>query len=173
MLCLLSIMAIAASAVAQAQHNLEDAKMDWPDLRILQPRQIRGVSGPIRADLERRRGCRIPMFTKRDGVHNAIRGRFARAGQQDVAVLCLKDDDMSIVVYWGGAADKAEELRKFPADAYRMIHTVSPFVLKRRAMRDQAVDRLPAFDHDGVDDGPVGGPPDTVYYREGGWHPVF
>lgn len=172
MRCLLSIVAIGASTVTQAQHNLEDAKKDWPDLRILEPREIRGLSEPIRADLDRR-GCKIPMFTRWDGVHNAIRGQFARAGQQDVAVLCLKDDDMSIVVYWGAAADQAEELRKFPADAYRMIHTVSAFVLKRRAIRDQAVDRLPAFDHDGIDDGPVGGHADTVYYHEGGWLQVF
>ncbi len=164
--------AISSSCPVYAQHNLDDAKKDWPDLRILEPDQVRILTPQVRSDLARR-GCKVSLFTKWDGPHNTITGEFARPGQKDVAVLCLKADDMSILVYWAGSPDRAEELRRFPADAYRMIHTVTPFVLKRRAIRDEAVDRLPAFDHDAIEDGPAGGATETMYNLEGRWLQVF
>jgi hypothetical protein len=168
----LGAMALLASCAARAQHNLDDAMKDWPDLRIMEPGQVRTLTPQVRADLAKRE-CKVPLFTKWDGPHNVIRGEFAKAGQQDVAVLCLKADDMSIVIYRAGEPDRAEELRKFPADAYRMIHTVTPFVLKKRAIRDEAVERLPAFDHDAIEDGPVGGRTETMYNLEGRWLQVF
>ncbi len=155
-----------------AQHNLEPAQRDWPDLRLLTPEKVRGLSDQLEADL-RNRGCRIPMFTKWDGRHNVIRGAFMRAGSQDVAVLCLVDDDMSIIVYPDSSAQNAQQIRKFPADAYRMIHAVSPFVLNKRAVRDQATERLPEFDHDGIEDGPVGERSETTYFHAGSWINAF
>ena len=155
-----------------AQHNLEPAQRDWPDLRLLTPDKVRGLTEQLRADL-RDRGCRIPMFTKWDGRHNVIRGAFMRAGGQDVAVLCLVDDDMSIIVYPDSSAQNAQQIRKFPADAYRMIHAVSPFVLNKRAIRDQATERLPEFDHDGIEDGPVGERSETTNFHAGSWINAF
>ncbi|UCH49502.1 MAG: hypothetical protein JSU95_06920 [Betaproteobacteria bacterium] len=151
-----------------AQHNLEQAQQDWPDLQLLTPDKVRGLSDKLRADLGTR-GCRIPMFTKWDGRHNVIRGAFLHAGSQDVAVLCLVEDDMSIIVYPEGGVKDVQQIRKFPADAYRMIHAVSPFVLKKRAIRDQATERLPEFDHDGIEDGPVGERTETTYFHAGNW----
>jgi len=158
--------------MAWAQHNLEQAQRDWPDLQLLRPDQVRGLSGGLGKDLQAR-GCRIPMFTKWDGRHNVIRGHFLGAGTEDIAVLCLADDDMSIIVYPDGTARDAQEIRKFPADAYRMIHTVSPFVLKKRAIRDEATQRLPEFEHDAIDDGPVGERTETTYFSTGIWINVF
>lgn len=157
---------------AQAQHNLERAQQDWPDLRLLSPDQVRGLGTTLANDLQVR-GCRIPMFTKWDGRHNFIRGRFLGGAGEDTAVLCLVDDDMGIVVYPEGKVAGAQLIRKFPADAYRMIHTVSPFVLKKRAIRDNATERLPAFDHDAIEDGPVGARTETVYFHAGSWIQVF
>ena len=148
------------------------AQRDWPDLQLLTPDRVRGLADNLKADLTAR-GCRIPMFTKWDGRHNVIRGAFMRAGSHDVAVLCLADDDMSILVYADGSAQNAQQIRKFPADAYRMIHTVSPFVLKKRALRDNATERLPAFDHDAIEDGPVGQRSETTYFHAGSWINVF
>jgi len=54
-----------------------------------------------------------------------------------------------------------------------MIHTVTPFVLGKRAIRNHAVERLPAFDHDAIEDGPVGGVTETLYHLEGRWLQVF
>ncbi|MGH6629118.1 MAG: hypothetical protein ACREB3_05245 [Burkholderiales bacterium] len=169
---LIALVALLLPAIGLAQHNLADAQKDWPDLRLFKPSQLRTLPQPVKADLEKRR-CSIPIFTKWDGTHNVIRGSFRGSSSHDIAVLCIAGDDMSVVVYWEGAAERGEEIRKFPADAYRMIHTMTPFVLKKRALRDQATDRLPAFDHDAIEDGPVGGVAETAYFHEGTWLAVF
>ena len=157
---------------ASAQHNLDQAKRDWPDLRMLEPAQLRTLTQAVRADLERR-GCKVPMFTRWDGEHNVIRGSFLTAEDIDVAVLCLAGDDTSIIVYAQGAVDGAQEIRKFPADAYRMIHRASRFVMSKRAIRDQVAARLPTLDHDGIDDGPLGGVSETAYHDNGHWLTPF
>ena len=158
--------------MASAQHNLEEAQRAWPDLQLFKPEQVRGLSNSLQQDLQTRR-CRVPMFTKWDGRHNFIRGSFLRPGSEDVAVLCLAGDDMSIIVYPDGSPRDAQQIRKFPADAYRMIHTVSPFVLNKRAIRDKATERLPKFDHDAIEDGPVGERTETSYFNAGTWTNVF
>ena len=155
-----------------AQHNLEQAQQAWPDLKLLSPQQVRGLDGSLQQDLQTRQ-CRIPVFTKWDGRHNVIRGSFLRSGSQDVAVLCLANDDMAIIVYPGGSPANAQLIRKFPADAYRMIHTVSPFVLNKRAIRDNATERLPKFEHDAIEDGPVGQRSEPTYFHDGSWKTVF
>ena len=167
---MLSMLPLGSNALAQ--HNFDETKKAWPDLRILAPDKIRTLSAPIKSDLSKR-GCRIPMFTKWDGRHNVIRGSFRIAGSSDVAVLCYADDEMSIIVYPDGRVANAEELRKLPANALRMIYVMSPFVLNKRAIRDKAVDKLPKFDHDAIEDGLIGGHAETTYYDKGVWHDVF
>ena len=157
---------------ALAQHNLEQAQKEWPDLKLLAPNQVKSLNDMLRADLSKR-GCRIPMFTKWDGRHNVISGAFMGSGSKDVAVLCLIDDDMSIIVYPNGGTANAQPVRTFPADAYRMIFSSSPFVMKKKAIRDNTAQQLPAFDHDGIEDGPVGGRSETVYFYDGNWVNVF
>ena len=157
---------------ALAQHNLEEAKKAWPDLRLFDPDKIRSLSSGLQADLMKR-DCRIPIFTKWDGQHNVIWGSFRKRDSRDIAVLCLAGDDMSVIVYFDGSATKARAIRKFPADAYRMIHSVSPFVLGKRAIRDKATGRLPEFEHDGIDDGPVGDQSETMYYHADAWMQMF
>lgn len=163
---------LAGPPVAMAQHNLEEAQQEWPDLKLLLPKQVKSLSDALRVDLDER-GCRIPMFTKWDGRHNVVSGSFMHAGSKDIAVLCLANDDMSIIVYPDGASKNAQVLRKFPADAYRMILRSSPFVMKKKAIRDDATQRLPDFDHDGIEDGPVGGRSETIYFNDGEWLNVF
>jgi len=165
-------LATLLSTPGNAQHNLEQAQQAWPDLRLLSPQQVRGLATNLQQDLQTRQ-CRIPVFSNWDGQHNVIRGSFLGPGSKDVAVLCLANDDMGIIVYPGGNPDKAQRIRAFPANAYRMIHTVSPFVLNKRAIRDNATERLPQFDHDAIDDGPVGERAETIYFYEGNWKTVF
>ena len=170
LLCLPALLQRVPDALAQ--HNLEQASKEWPDLKLLAPKQVKSLNDALRADLQKR-GCRIPMFTKWDGRHNAISGAFLHAGSKDVAVLCLVDDDMSIIVYPNGGTANAQQVRKFPADAYRMIFSSSPFVMKKKAIRDNVTQQLPVFDHDGIEDGPVGGRTETIYFNDGAWVNVF
>ena len=167
-----ALAALFFSQTGVAQHNLETARKAWPDLQIFAPEQIRELNSDLKAALSKR-GCRIPVFTRWDGRHNVIRGSFLQPGGQDVAVLCLSGDDMSIIVYRDGTSQSAQEIRKYPADAYRMIYVASPFVLKKKAIRDGTTQRLPQFDHDAIEDGPVGERAETVYFDAGMWINVF
>jgi hypothetical protein len=166
------VLAMLSLSAAYAQHNLEQARQDWPDLRIFDPQKMRGLGVEVRNELSQR-SCRIPQFSKWDGRHNVIRGSFVGPGSQDLAVLCLAGDNMSIIVFPDGKAEGAAEIRKFPANAYRMIHAVSPFVLKKKAIRDNVADRMPDFDHDAIEDGPVGERSETAYFNAGEWITVF
>ena len=164
--------AVLFCSPALAQHNLEEAQRAWPDLQLFDPAKIRNLNTSLKSDLTKR-GCQVPIFTKWDGPHNVIRGSFRKPDSNDIAVLCLVDDDMSVIVYGDGQVANAEQIRKFPANAYRMIHKVSPFVLNKRAIRDKATERLPEFVHDAIDDGPVGDRAETTYNYGGNWVQVF
>jgi hypothetical protein len=163
---------LLAQSTLHAQHNLEEARKAWPDLQLFEPKRLRALGPQLQADLQER-GCRIPIFTKWDGRHNVIRGSFTGPGKEDVAVLCLSGDDMSIVIYPGGKPEGAAEIHRYPADAYRMIHAVSPFVLRKKAIRDNVVDKMPDFDHDAIEDGPVGERSETAYFNGSKWMTVF
>lgn len=158
-----------ACSVAQAQDVSEAFRKEWPDFRYLEPRQVRELPGAVRADLEQR-GCRIPKFTKWDGAHNAIQGPFMKADQQDWAVLCATPDKSTILVYPAGEADSVQPLRGEEPDPRRFIHSVTAFVLGKRALRDQQGELpVPEFDHDAIEDGPIGRSGRVVYCRDGEW----
>ena len=120
------------AAIAQTT-AVEHARQ--PELRYLEPRQIRELPAAVRNDLEKL-GCRIPKFLKWDARHNVIQGQFLKAGQRDWAVLCETRDKSGILLYPGGAATDLPMLYPEPIDPARAIHTVSMFVLQKRAIRD-------------------------------------
>lgn len=152
-----------------AQSLSEEFRKEWPDFRYLEPKQIRELPAAVRADLELR-GCRIPRFTKWDGPHNAIQGQFMQAGQQDWAVLCATDDKTVILLYPAGRANAVQPLRAEDADPHRFIHTVTAFVLSKRALRDQQGEQpVQEFDHDAIEDGPVSKTGRVIYFRAGDW----
>ena len=156
-------------AAAQAQELTEEFRKEWPDFRYLEPKQVRDLPAAVRADLERRT-CRIPKFTKWDGPHNAIQGAFLGAGAQDWAVLCATPDKTTILVYAGGSAGTVQPLRGEDPDPRRFIHAVTAFVLGKRALRDQQGELpLPEFDHDAIEDGPIGSSGRVIYHRDGQW----
>ena len=156
--------AFAAGAAAQ------DAgiRKEWPDFRYFEPQQVRELPALIKSDLEKR-GCKIPRFTKWDARHNVIQGRFLKPGQQDWAVLCRHDDKGSILIYPGGATAEAQMIRTEDDDPYRIIHTMTAYVLQKRAIRDKLTESLPAFDHDGIEDGPIQKAAIVLYHRDGEW----
>jgi hypothetical protein len=160
---------LLACATAQAQDLPEEFRKAWPDFRYLEPKQVREIPAPVRADLEAR-GCRIPRFTKWDGPHNAIQGQFVAAGRQDWAILCAANDRSTILLYPGGAVEAVQPLRAEDLDPHRFIHTVTAFVLGKRALRDQQEGQpVPVFDHDAIEDGPIGKPGRVIYHRDGEW----
>ncbi len=165
----IAAVALLCACAAQAQTIPEDFRKEWPDFRYLEPKQIRELPGPVRADLENR-GCRIPKFTKWDGPHNVIQGAFVKAGQLDWAVLCAATDKTVILLYPAGAAEAVQPLRNEDADPHRFIHVVTAFVLSKRALRDQQGEQpVQEFDHDAIEDGPITKTGKVIYFRAGEW----
>jgi hypothetical protein len=158
----------ALAAAASAQTGLKEIQKDWPDFRYLEPKQVRELPALIKADLEKR-GCRIPRFTRWDARHNVIQGQFLKPGQRDWGVLCQYQDKSSILIYPGGAAADVQTVRSEDHDPYRIIHTVTAFVLQKRAVRDKLTESLPPFDHDGIEDGQIQKATLVLYYRDGEW----
>lgn len=161
--------ALLCACAAQAQTIPEEFRKEWPDFRYLEPKQIRSLPDAVRADLESR-GCRVPKFTKWDGPHNAIQGQFMKAGQQDWAVLCATADKSVILLYPAGAVESVQPLRNEEADPGRFIHAVTAFVLSKRALRDQQGEEpVEEFDHEAIEDGPIGKTGKVIYFRSGEW----
>ncbi len=158
----------ALAAAASAQTGLKEIQKEWPDFRYLEPKQVRELPALIKADLEKR-GCRIPRFTRWDARHNVIQGQFLKPGQRDWAVLCRHQDKSSILIYPGSAATDVQTVRGEDHDPYRIIHTVTAFVLQKRAVRDKLTESLPPFDHDGIEDGRIQKAALVLYNRDGEW----
>lgn len=57
----------------------------------------------------------MPQSFTSERPHNVVTGSFARAGQQDWAVLCSRQDSSSVLIFWGGA--DAESPTEFPRAA--------------------------------------------------------
>ena len=158
--------ALAFPAVAQT--TVERSRSQALELRYLDPPKVRELPAAVRADLARL-GCRIPRFVKWDARHNIIQGQFFEAGRQDWAVLCQTTDKAGILLYPGGAVTELPMLNAQPNDPGRAIHAVSAFVLQKRALREHPDAAPPAFDHDGIEDGPLQKPGRVLYYRDGEW----
>jgi hypothetical protein len=159
---------VALAVAAAGNTTAEDARKQSPDLRYLDPAKIRELPAAVRADLAKL-GCRVPSFTKWDAKHNVIQGQFFEAGRQDWAVLCQIGDKTGILLYPGGGATELPMLHPQPNDPARTIHAVSAFVMTKRALRDHPDETPSAFDHDGIEDGPIQKAGRVLYYRDGEW----
>jgi hypothetical protein len=156
---------------AIAQTTVEEVRKQWPDLRYLDPGQIRELPAAVRSDLEKL-GCRIPKFLKWDARHNVIQGQFFKTGQRDWAVLCETREKSGILLYPGGAATDLPMLYPQPINPARTIHTISMFVLQKRAIRDHPEATPPPIDHDGIEDGPIQKPGRVLYFQDDEWMEV-
>jgi len=130
------------------------------------------------------RDCRVPQSFTSDRPHNVVPGSFARAGQQDWAVLCSRQDSSSVLIFWGGA--NAEPPTEFPraADAgylqsigegrigyARLIEAASPGRIREyAAWLDGPLPKT--LDHDGVEDAFAGKASVVSYLDDGRWLPL-
>ena len=163
-----AVLLVMLCNAAAAQTTVEEVRKKWPDFRYLDPGQLRELPEAVRTDMQKL-GCRIPKFMKWDARHNVIQGQFFKPGQTDWAVLCQAGDKTGILFYPGGAVTDLPMLRSEPTDPTRTIHVVSAFVLQKRAVRDRPDESPPAFDHDGIEDGPIQKPSQVIYHRDDEW----
>jgi hypothetical protein len=109
-----------------------------------------------------------------------IRGRFAKAGQLDWAVLCSVHGVSRILVYWNGREQNPAEIARFEDRFYldkdavgkslfrRVIDPVNErFILKH--YRAYGGPTPPPIDHQGIDDAFIGKASVTWYFYDEKW----
>jgi hypothetical protein len=147
-------------------------------IRRLPPDSFPRLPLAIRAALDAR-GCSVPQSFTSERPHNVITGSFARAGQQDWAVLCSHHDSSSLFVFWASAdARPPTELARASDAGFlqgigrgrigysRLLAVASPAQIRGYAAAFGGP--LPkVLDHDGVEDA-FAEKASTVSYLEGG-----
>jgi hypothetical protein len=128
-----------------------------------------------------RRGCEIPQVEGVSERHNVLQGHFARRGQLDWAVLCLRGDTSIILVYWSGLPKSPAQLA--PMDEtitpskkgyYRILQTVDGQFIRDRYLSSRGGVPPPpkppsVIDHDGIDDGIYEKGSRVHYFQNGEW----
>jgi len=145
--------------------------------RPLSPDQMAKIPLAVREQLKAER-CMIPQngFTQEDPQpNNAIHGSWAAKDQQDWAVLCLKPEQLSVRLFWGGKrrCDDTIVLARYrPNDGHwdDPETVLWPADAKEIRSYDRAFGNhnLPLLDHAGLEIG--GEDATTIYYgSEGKW----
>ena len=100
--------------------------------------------------------CTIPQASGVAEQHNVIQGEFAKRGQTDWAVLCSKDGESTVLVFWNGS-------RRNPA---RIARSEDGDVFTRRItpIEPKNIDEPPPIEHQGIGDASV-----IHYYFRGKW----
>jgi len=130
-----------------------------PSARGLRPSALPGIPPALRAELDRR-GCTVPQSHRGE---NLIQGHFGASGQTDWAALCSSRSWSTILVYWGGAAQCAPELRRAPDLNYqtrvgehtaftRSIHTTARYQVHDAAGRPVLPERFVDLEHEAIED---------------------
>jgi hypothetical protein len=135
-------------------------------------------AGIIRALLAR--GCTIPQEWGVEKPHNVIRGEFARRGQTDWAVLCSRNMESALLVFWNGAADSVAEHPSVPDLSFlqgvghdeigfsRVIGIAGRnYILDH--YREYGGPKPPPIDHDGIEDAFAGKASAILYFYNGEW----
>lgn len=126
------------------------------------------------------RACTIPQSFADPEPHNVVQGELRQQGQTDVAVLCSRDGDSSILVFWNSSASSVTELAT-RSDAVclqgigggdvgysRQITLVGrEFILDHH--RAYGGPEPPSIDHQGINDAFVEKASIVHYYHEGMW----
>ena len=138
-------------------------------------------AGVTRALLDRR--CMIPQASWAiPEPHNVIRGRFARPGQEDWAVLCSREGRLTIVIFWSGSASDVTELDEGEErivmqrtgdgrfDFSKVIGVAdSAFIRRMHAHFPDSPEPPAVLDHDGINVLFVEKASVVLYLYEGKW----
>ncbi|QNP40051.1 hypothetical protein [Lysobacter solisilvae (ex Woo and Kim 2020)] len=157
---------------------------DPGDIPLREPAEFPALPLDIRHDLERR-GCRIPQSQQADpnARSNVVSGRFGSAAQRDWAVLCSRNGDSSLLVYWrgdindvlveAGSPDMDWMQWQGPPEGWqytRYIATATPKMIRRLADAFGDPSELPVpLDHDGIEAGDSGKASTIRYWHHGQW----
>jgi hypothetical protein len=165
----LFLAAIAGSCLAQSDGVVRLNPAGFPNL----PRNL--------AAEVQRRGCTVPQVPMIDGLHNVIKGEFAKPGQTDWAVLCSVDRVSSILIFWNGVETNPAEIARQP-DSYRiqswtgndnMAYSRNITPVGQASIMEHynayGGEKPPSMDHQGIDDAFVGKASEVLYFYQGKW----
>jgi hypothetical protein len=147
----------------------------------LPPDAFPRVSSLVRRELQRR-GCTIPQSYRAGKPHNLISGEFIRRGQIDIAALCSRSRESSILIFQNGSPSSVDELsRRADADYLqelddrgtigfsRVIHLADASHVREHA-RDNLHLKLPVLNHGAIEDEFLGKASETWCWNEGRWY---
>jgi hypothetical protein len=103
---ILLVITLAIATSAQDKWDVADretVRLPPSTFTDLPPKIVRYLEG---------RGCTIPQGYMTRNPHNVIKGQFAKRGQSDWAVLCSRNRESWIIVFWGGSIKHRYELTK-------------------------------------------------------------
>ncbi len=127
------------------------------------------------------RGCTIPQTYLSREPHNVISGEFARQGQTDWAVLCSRNGESSILVFWRGSTKPVSEIAKAPDRGFLQTVSEGGKIAFSRAIEPVGRDYIlghykeyggrkpPPINHQGIDDAYVEKASVVRYYHRGKW----
>ena len=92
--------AAASKDAKQASPTPSEREQSGQKARRLPPSAFAQLPPEVLSQLESRR-CTVPQVYDISTPHNLIRGSFALKGQTDWAVLCSKEGQSSILIFWG------------------------------------------------------------------------
>ncbi len=127
------------------------------------------------------RGCTIPQTYLSREPHNVISGEFARRGQTDWAVLCSRNGESSILVFWRGSTKSVAEIAKAPDRGFLQTITEGGKIGFSRAIepvgrgyilshyKEYGGRKPPGITHQGINDAYVEKASVVRYYHRGKW----
>jgi hypothetical protein len=179
-------MLMAVVAYVSAAQNTSDPldPTRWAEaehqIRRLAPSRFRQLPALV-ARYMRRNGYTIPQLYDNNAPHNVIRGRFDSDRDLDVAVLASRHGQSTILVFWGGRADRVTKLR--PRSDAHYLQTVGDgkfgysrgisvvgckYILDHYASYGGPMP--PPIRHDAIDHGFYGKASEVLYFDGRRWH---
>ena len=177
----LIIVVLSPTLVAfQNQHEAVKWKLADAATVRLSPQSFPWLPRDIIRNLQAR-GCSIPQEFGNRKPHNVVSGEFITRGQRDWAVLCSRNRNSSILVFWGGSVHKVSAISRSPDPGFlqtidgggsigfsRAIGAVGrDYILKH--YHEYGGPKPPSIDHQGIEDAFVQKGSVLHYYHLGKW----
>jgi hypothetical protein len=149
-------------------------------IQRLAPGEFRWLSEGISGELTRR-GCAIPQVWSAKAPGNVIVGRFTTPEQVDVAAMCSRNGQSTILIFENSSSNRVRELEPrtdedfmqgtggTPAVGFsRAIGTATPGRIVEALVRHKRTDH-PPLTHDGIEDAFVEKASVIWYWHDGKW----
>ena len=133
LVCALTLALSGASLALQGKDDQANLRAATSNLDRREPSAFPQLPKNIARNLQAR-GCTIPQADFEPKPNNVISGEFAMRRRTDWAVLCSRDGNSSILVYWGGSINSPAELAKAPDEGYWLGNDKEGFHYYRQIM---------------------------------------